>query len=653
MESYFIFVFYMLGIIYLEVKIRRKLEGDSFIDGVMLPLIFSLPFAAALFILSTVFSEGLNYWISLILTFALCFLYASQLVYYRIFRTFYIVYSAGNAGDVMEFAGIAISTVLDNLGQVLAMFVPLAILMLLSSQEMFIFNSSIWDKIMIVMAGIVFHILGLYLVNKGSRSVNSPYNLYYNIHQPEFSVENLGLLTYMRLDLKRQLFGWEPRHLPDEEGILDYVESFITHDSPEMTSQLYNMLPLDLKSLVDHEPDKKVKNLHRYFSIMEPSRKNEYTGMFKDHNLILITAESFSHLAIREDVTPTLYKMVHEGFNFKNFYTPIWGVSTTDGEYVAMTGLLPKAGDWSYPRSKKNYMPFAMGNQLKSRGYFTNAYHNHSYDYYDRHLTHQNMGYDYKGLGNGLEVEHTWPESDLEMMEKTIPDYIDHEKFHAYYMTVSGHLIYDFKNNQMAKKNRHLVQGLSYSNNVKAYLAGQIELDRALEHLLKSLEAKGKADKTLIAISSDHYPYGLTLDEQEELKGGRIERNFELYRNALILYSKGMEPRVIEDPACSLDILPTLSNLMGVDFDSRLMMGRDLFSEKPPLVILSNRSFIADKGVFNSVTGEFKAYGDFENAGANERERYVKSASDLIDAKFLYSAWMLETDYYRKVLGGP
>ncbi|HZH93965.1 MAG TPA: hypothetical protein VFD79_07660, partial [Tissierellaceae bacterium] len=133
-------------------------------------------------------------------------------------------------------------------------------------------------------------------------------------------------------------------------------------------------------------------------------------------------------------------------------------------------------------------------------------------------------------------------------------------------------------------------------------------------------------------------------------KGGSIERNFELYKNAFILYSKGMEPITVESPAWSLDILPTLSNLMGLDFDSRLMMGRDIFSDKPPLVFFSNRSFITDKGMFNSTTGNFRSFGDFESE--DEKEGYIRSVSETIDAKFLYSAWMLQTDYYKKVLGG-
>ena len=119
------------------------------------------------------------------------------------------------------------------------------------------------------------------------------------------------------------------------------------------------------------------------------------------------------------------------------------------------------------------------------------------------------MGYEYKGLGNGLNVKETWPESDFEMMELTVPEYINSEPFHAYYMTVSGHMQYSFTGNYIARKNMDFVKDLAYSDQAKAYLATQIELDRALEYLMNELEEAGVADRTLIALSADHYPYGL------------------------------------------------------------------------------------------------------------------------------------------------
>ena len=60
--------------------------------------------------------------------------------------------------------------------------------------------------------------------------------------------------------------------------------------------------------------------------------------MFKDYNLIYITAESFSEIGIDETLTPTLYRLTHSGFVFHNFYTPNL-LSTIGGEFQSLTGL--------------------------------------------------------------------------------------------------------------------------------------------------------------------------------------------------------------------------------------------------------------------------------------------------------------------------
>ena len=389
---------------------------------------------------------------------------------------------------------------------------------------------------------------------------------------------------------------------PIEPAEPDDIDKEPAEDQPEPIYEP-NILDIDFVQLIASETDDDIRDMHKYFSEVPPTNKNEYTGKYKGYNLILITAESFSPYAVHKDVTPTLYKMVHEGYNFTNFYTPIWEVSTLDGEYVACTSLLPKRGVWSLYFSGRISMPFTMGNQLRVLGYNTRAYHNHTYDYYRRDVSHPNMGYDYKGIGNGLEMSKAWPRSDLEMMEKTIPEYLNDEPFHTYYMTVSGHMQYNFMGNHMAIKNKELVKDLPYTEAGRAYMATQIEFDRAMEYLLNQLEEAGIAERTLIAISSDHYPYGLEKNELDDLAGHTLEKNFEFYKNTFILYTKGMEPVTIDKPCSSLDIIPTLSNLLGLEYDSRLLMGRDIFSDSEPLVIFLNRSFITDKGRYDAEKG--------------------------------------------------
>jgi phosphoglycerol transferase MdoB-like AlkP superfamily enzyme len=248
-------------------------------------------------------------------------------------------------------------------------------------------------------------------------------------------------------------------------------------------------------------------------------------------------------------------------------------------------------------------------------------------------------------LGNGLNVTETWPESDLEMIELTVSEYIDNQPFHTYYMTVSGHLQYTFTGNYIAAKNRSLVEDLPYSTHAKAYLACNIELDKAMEKLIQELEKKGIAEDTLIAISPDHYPYGLTLNEISELANREIKTDVDLDKGIFLLWSKGMEPVEIDKVCSSLDIIPTLSNLMGLEYDSRLLIGRDILSDSEPLVMFSDRSFITDKAFYNAKTNEVTSF-----IGENIEDSYIKETAETVILKFKYSSMVLDTDYYRIIL---
>ena len=177
---------------------------------------------------------------------------------------------------------------------------------------------------------------------------------------------------------------------------------------------------------------------------------------------------------------PTLYKLVNNGFVFENYYQPLFTVSTSDGEYMFLNSLIPKEGVWSFYRSSNIYMPFGVGNVFKREGYSTvNAYHDHTYTYYNRDESHPNLGFDkYIGCGNGLEELincKTWPESDVEMINATVDDYISSDNFMTYYMTVSGHLQYTPNDNMMVSWNWSKVKDLNLSLHAKSYLACNIE----------------------------------------------------------------------------------------------------------------------------------------------------------------------------------
>ena len=432
-------------------------------------------------------------------------------------------------------------------------------------------------------------------------------------------------------------------------------------EAPEQPDTSPNQLPIDFEILKAAADGKETTWLAEYIEGLTPTTRNAYTGIFEGHNLIFLTAEGFSPYAVREDLTPTLYRLVHRGFDFTNYYVPLWQTSTSDGEYVNLTGMIPD-GQFSMRKSGSNDMSFALPGYFAARGTGSMAYHNNSLSYYDRHLSHNNLGYIFKAskLGNlsqsewgqyifPMENPDRWPASDLEMVQGTISEYLSWDQFHVYYLTVSGHMNYNFRGNSMASKNREAVEGLEMSENAKAYIACQMELDKALEYLLAQLEAAGKLENTVICLSADHYPYGMEQSQYEELAGTTFTDNMDMYRNNLILWNVKLEenPQVIEKVCCSIDILPTLLNLFGFSYDSRLYAGRDIFSEEEGMVIFNDRSFVTDHVIYDRKAKQTIWKDD--SLTVEEQELYLKQKQQEVKDRYQFSAYMMRNDYYAKI----
>ncbi len=503
------------------------------------------------------------------------------------------------------------------------------------------------------------------------------------------SIAHFGAVTTIRLELEYAIFGVPMPPLPT------FTDAEFTHPPAtpapsasvpptahtEPTAEItippapeygFNQLDIDFAGLAEQEEDETIQTMHRYFGGLTPSQKNEYTGMFQGKNLILITAEGFSPAAIDKDLTPTLYKLTHEGFIFHNYYQPDWTQSTCGGEFAVTTGLIPNwigsSMELAAQASASVSMPNALPKLFAPLGYSTPAWHNHTYTYYERNTYLENFGYDFKAKDHGMELAHPelWPESDLEMMLATcdsyIDDYVENGKlFHAYYMTVSGHGKYNWSDNAISAMHREAVEAKfpDLSETSQAYLACNIELDLALEHLVSKLEQAGIANDTLIVMTGDHYPYLMVEDDVDyynELRGFEdTEKDTSRFRNTLLMWSGAIqEPIEVDTPCSSIDIVPTLCNLFGLDYDSRLYSGRDIFapnyevdqaSTSMPLVVFANTGFgsswITAAGTYEASTDTF-----IPNEGVEVGEDYVSNVSLLVNAKISYAKLILEQDYF-------
>lgn len=642
------FLYLFLSIVYMEIVVKIFTCRSFFDIGLLFMPVFSASASFLIYGIALLLNEKKRKWFIGGAIAFLFILFATQTIYHRFFNKFLIVYSivSGGIGQVLsgDISRSVLDAILKSVPIVIALCIPTVITFIFYDKATYEHKLKNIKWYACLASSFVVHIVAISVISV----IPSAACVQSGLFDPNDSVESFGVLYTELLDIKYNLLDF-PQELVIEEEAIN-----VSSDA------VYNVSDIDFKSLEESEEDEILKAMNGYFAKKSPTAQNEYTGMYEGYNLITVTAEGFSPYAIDKELTPTLYKMQSEGFNFTNFYTPIWGVSTSDGEYTISTGLIPKSGVWSFYESSANYMPYCLGNMFRSEGCDNVfAYHNNSYKYYRRDLSHPNIGYDFKGLGNGVEeyVENVWPQSDVEMIEGSVFDYINcGEQFHAYYMTVSGHLDYSKEKNAMAAKNWHFVEHLDCSDTLKAYYACNIELDRAMEKLLYELNEAGVADKTVIMITPDHYPYGLEadgIDEYiiwQELLGHKVDTEFELYKSCLLLYCQGTENApTIEKPCYSADILPTLLNLFGFEYDSRLLAGSDILSSSSGLAIMSNHSFISEYGIYNAETKEFTVTDDSAFSSDDEIENYVEKTNAKINNTFKISARILETDYYNYI----
>ncbi len=581
-------------------------------------------------------------------------------IYFKILRAFFSWRNLIFAEAVTDFFPNLVRGIIANFYMIIVCFLPLILFLVFrkryfSLPERFSVSHTVSSAISVV--------LTIAIV---CCTIFIPYThdaLIYQQRDFAKSFRTYGLFVTSATEAWQMFFG-----VPEEEVDNPYLDpsAGIGQTNPDVDPDTgvvydYNTLNIDFDALIEDAPNENIADMHRYFASVPATQQNKYTGMFEGKNLIFLTLEGFSYKVIDPNLTPTLYKMFNEGFKFNNYYNIMWG-STASGEYANMTGNFYTQAT-CHQKSADTLQYSAMGNLFRNSGYTTYAYHNHTYTYYQRHRSHPNFGYStYKGIGNGLvlKTQKCWPKSDLEMAQATISDYINTDgPFHTYYMTVSGHANYTWTDNSMCSRHhKDIPADFPYSDGIKAYFAAHLEVELMLTELIKELEAAGKLADTVFAMAGDHYPYPLTDAQLSELYGlpeENIRSNFELYHNSFILWSASMEePIEVDTPCTSYDIIPTLANLFGIDYESKVIIGKDILSSTEKIVIInddgtgSSWNWITEQGQYNTATKIFTPSNKCTLTD-EETEDYVRITNMKVAAMRKYSHALLDRNYYSYV----
>ena len=676
-------LFFPALFLYLELVLHVSMKANL----AYLPIYLVFSVAAGLFFtaITLPFRRRVNSILTKVLTVLFSLVYIVEIIAKKILQNYYPLSMVGTAAEnrLTDYTAVIVEKVLANIPLIVILLLPSVLLLVFGSRLLGFERFDVRFAGLMLAAALIFHVFGLGVIHLPWSGDITPKQLYQVDTNIDDQVDQLGLWTMLRLDVKHQFFP-PKNNLDSDFSDLDALgggsssaagsgsQGDASAENPvPVIDTSPNIMDVDLAAIAESAKNDDIAWLANYFNSVTPSKKNEYTGMFEGYNVIQFVLEGFSGYAIDPELTPTLYKLANEGFVFNNYYTALHFTSTSNGECQTLLGLYPKDG---FPITMKRTGElgtncyFSLAQQLGREGYQVVGYHDNQ-DMYGRNASHTNLGYDWKYYTNGLQCEENaagtdrlWPQRDKYMIEVSIDDYINSDTpFHVYYLTVSGHTNYGW--NRVANQYKDLVSGLPYTEKTQAYVAAAaIEVDRALEYLIERLDQAGKLDNTLIIATGDHIPYN-DVDVLEDLTGktfGTSEAlekidesdiDFDVYKNTLIMWSASMkEPVQVDKPCCQVDILPTVSNLLGLEYDSRMLSGTDILSDNEGLVVFSSNCWKSDKGFYNRFTQTFTP-AEGVTMTAEEQETYVSAMKKLVSYKRSCTALIVENDFYDYVFG--
>ena len=588
--------------------------------------------------------------------------YVSQLVYFRIFGSLFSVSMISLGTNAVGNFGWALwDTIKSSILWIILCLLPVIASVILSfkATDNFFKGSRALFHAASVLRTVLLWLLAVLLIMPFGMGDHSPYYAYRSPYIDTDTASNqLGVFTNSVVELGHMLFG----SIKEEEIELVVPNNPGAAETPPHDWEPNVMAGIDFEALKNATDDEGKKALCDYFAATEGSDKNEYTGLLRDYNLIYICAEAFCNYAVDPEITPTLYKLSRGGFVLNNFYNSFKN-TTTNGEYAFMTGLWPDvsrdadagSSSGSFVQSVDKSIPFAPGNMFENAGVKAYAYHNFLGYYYSREKTHPNLGYStarFMNGNNGMHFTTSWPSSDYEMMQQSVDDYINNDRFHAYYMTFSGHGPYS-NANKIGERNietvRKLAAGRELDEAALYYLAANYELEKAMTYLLERLESAGKLNNTMIVLVGDHYPYYLNSTAFDSLAGKKVDRTFERYESACIMWCNGIEPVQVDVPCCNVDILPTVLNLFGFEYDSRLLPGTDILSNGTHIAMLYNKSFVTEKVKYNAQNGRAQWLSPADGMTDAEKSQYLEYHIAPTKMQYKLSLELMNEDFYKFV----
>ena len=384
-----------------------------------------------------------------------------------------------------------------------------------------------------------------------------------------------------------------------------------------------------------------IGEIDAFFADKPDHEKNDMTGLLAGKNLLIVMLESTDDWLINEQDTPTLYRMMSEGINFANLYTPQYSNGYTfNTEFAFSTSIYPYTnGNVAYNLTRTR-LDHTMVNAFRRAGYRANSFHMGEASFYNRGVMHQTFGYErYYSFQDDQKVSlEMYDDSYLLAQENLCRLMMPDVPFCSFFITISGHLPYQDADDLSRLALARYPQYDTQEDRAVNILRAKTRLtDDLLTGLLARLEREGKLQDTAILCFTDHYAYGIT--NRERLQALSEEAGCAiLERTPAFIWCDGYsEPMTVDRVMQITDLAPTVMNLFGFDVPKEIM-GQDVFDKNHPgLVVFPGSTWLTEKAYMKA--GEIVFNHGMTDEEIREMNAYVQKANRINDM-------ILDSDYY-------
>ena len=391
------------------------------------------------------------------------------------------------------------------------------------------------------------------------------------------------------------------------------------------------------------------KTIDEFFAVRRSRMPNKMTGIFEGKNVILVLMESMDDFALGEH-TPTINRMMEEGINFTNFYTPGYGgVRTFNSEFCGNTGsFLTTSGGYAFDYITNDYRQ-SLANVLRANGYSAKVYHYNTPDFYSRGVFSPAMGYEeYVSYEDYIEVgkeKDLYSDQFLFDYEEVAEDFFRDGPKLNFIITRSAHLSYKYNEvlSYYALKQYPQFKGMTGDEELDCLYVKAKLVDDMFARLLEELEARGELENTVIVAYTDHYAYGFKNEELMLEKSG-VEDPLLLEKTPCFIWSADGPAMEVEKTLNTSDLLPTVLNLLDAESPYQYI-GQDAFDFRyAGFAIFPDGSWVCNGVAYSAASEEVFILEEGRQADAAWVESMAAYVNDFVRINNL----ILETDYYKK-----